>query len=122
MTTIAGFILRCLNRKITADFYAKLGLTISEHQHGGHLHFEVEPIAHEDVFAVELYTASAHFPRDAIMLIVDSIDVALAAVKEFGIEPKSEIKTSENKKFCYRYITDPDGRDVMLIQKLPEAE
>ncbi len=115
MTKIGGFILRCKDRKITAKFYSKLGLTTNEHQHGGPLHFEVEPIV--DELVVELYAASEKFPRDAIILMVDSINKALKAVKDLGIKPKTAKIKSQNLFFSFIYITDPDGRDVMLIEK-----
>ncbi len=112
-TKIAGFILRCEDRNRTAKFYAKLGLTANEHQHGGPLHFEVGSFDENPV--VELYIKSARFSRDAIMLEVDSIAAALAVAKEFGIEPKPD--RGIFKDFIFEYITDPDGRDVMLIEK-----
>lgn len=112
-TKITGFILRCEDRKRTAEFYAKLGLITNEHQHGGPLHFEVGPFAENPV--AELYTKSTRFPKDAVMLEVDSIAAALAVAEEFGIEPKPEHGVFQG--FFFYYITDPDGRDVMLIEK-----
>lgn len=121
MTKIAGFVLRCADKKITADFYSKLGLTTTEHQHGGPPHFQLEPLADKNTeMVVELYSLSKQYAKDAIMLYVDSIPKALAIAKDFGIEPKTEIK--EIKNFLHVYITDPDGRDVMLIQEQKPAQ
>lgn len=121
MTKIAGFVLRCMDKKITADFYSKLGLTTIEHSHGGPSHFQVEPLADKETeMVVELYSLSKQYAKDAIMLYVDSIPRALAIVKDFGIEPKTEIK--EIKNFLHVYVTDPDGRDVMLIQEQKPAQ
>ncbi len=114
-TQIAGFVLRCLSRGATAQFYQRLGLKTDGHQHGGPFHFEVQPVAKEVV--IELYTASRQYSMDAITLMVDSIAKALEAVKDLGVVPKTELKTSADKKLSFQYITDPDGRDVMLMQK-----
>ncbi|TSC84344.1 MAG: hypothetical protein G01um101413_639 [Parcubacteria group bacterium Gr01-1014_13] len=115
MAKIAGFVLRCADKKITADFYTKLGLNAVKHEHGGPLHFQLEPLADKETeLVVELYNLSSQYAKDAIMLYVDSIPKALAMARDFGIEPKTEVK--EAKNFVHVYITDPDGRDVMLIQ------
>lgn len=120
-TKISGFVLRCTDKKITANFYSQLGLTTTEHKHGGPPHFQVEPLADKETeLVVELYNLSKQYAKDAIMLCVDSIPRALAIVKDFGIEPKTEIK--EAKNFVHVYITDPDGRDVMLIQEQKPAQ
>ena len=115
---IAGFVLRCKNRQNTANFYSHLGLTVEdEHQHDcGPMHFSLKPTIEE--LAVEIYTASNSHPTDAFMLEVDSIEDVLATVKNLGIEPKMPIKNI-GIKFRFTYITDPDGRDVMLLQKIP---
>ena len=120
-TKIGGFVLRCADKKITADFYAALGLTTTEHQHAGPSHFGVEPLADKKTeFIVEIYDASARYAKDAIIVWVDSIARALAIAKDFSIEPKAEIKVVNN--FLRVYITDPDGRDVMLIQEQNQAQ
>ncbi len=121
-TKIAGFVLRCKDKKITADFYAKLGLTANEHQHGGPVHFQLGPLADKETeMVVEVYNLSNQYTKDAIMLYVDSIPRALAIAKDFGIEPKSP-DVLENKGFLFIYINDPDGRDVMLIQEQKPAK
>jgi predicted lactoylglutathione lyase len=111
-TRIAGIVLRASNRHITAEFYKKLGLNTNEHEHGGPKHYEIGPLSKENV--VEIYQQSTTFTRDAIMLEVDSIDSAITAVSDLGIKPKGEVKDSVSMRFVY--ITDPDGRDVMLIE------
>ncbi len=112
-TKIGGILFRCLDKKKTAKFYAKLGLTIVEHEHGGPLHFEIGPAA--STMVVELYNASDYYPRDAIMIMVDSLKKSLGKIKKLGIVPKTSI--IENRGFVLIYITDPDGRDVMLFQR-----
>lgn len=111
-TQIIGFVLRAGDRNVTAQFYEKLGLKAKEHQHGGPMHHEVGPLA--EGFVVEIYKKSLAFATDAIMIGVDSLEEAIRAVAEFGIAPKGEIKEIESTRFVY--VTDPDGRDVMLIQ------
>lgn len=112
-TRIAGIVLRTRDRHVTAQFYARLGLATHEHQHGGPKHFEIGPLSPD--YVVEIYQGTEIFDQDAIMLEVDSIADAIAVAAEFGISPKTDIRGSESMKFIY--ITDPDGRDVMLIEK-----
>ncbi|MEK7187692.1 MAG: hypothetical protein AAB691_02510 [Patescibacteria group bacterium] len=111
-TTIAGFVLRATNRQETARFYAELGLHTREHKHGGPAHHEVMPMA--DTCVMEIYAASPDFPKDALMLIVDSIETALQVASEFGIQATTDVSVLEDTKFVY--ITDPDGRPVLLIE------
>ncbi len=110
---IAGFILRAMDKVVTADFYSKLGLSLREHEHGGPLHFEILDASQN--FVTEIYQKTEKFAMDAVMIEVGSINDALKIVKEFGIIPKTELKEMVDIKFMY--ITDPDGRDVMLIEK-----
>ena len=112
---IAGFVLRASERHATARFYARLGLTTREHEHGGPRHYEVGPQAAEAV--VEIYQRSAAFAADAVMIEVDSIDAALRAAAEFGSQPAAPPKDAGDFRFVY--VADPDGRPVMLIEKSP---
>ena len=109
---IAGVVLRASDRQATARFYARLGLATREHEHGGPKHHEIGPSS--EGFVVEAYARSAAFPRDAIMVEVDSIDAALEALVEFGTRPRIPLKMTGDMKFVY--VSDPDGRDVMLIE------
>ena len=111
--SIAGFILRAADKAVTADFYSQLGLGVREHEHGGPLHFEVTGVSPD--FVVEMYKKTDRFNVDALMVEVGSIDTALDVAKKFGIFGKTEMKEAADMKFIY--ITDPDGRDVMLIEK-----
>ena len=111
-TRIAGVVFRSADRHATARFYARLGLGTREHEHGGPKHYEIGPAS--EAFVVEAYLKSAAFARDAIMVEVDSIAAALAAVSEFGTRPRTEPKVAGDMKFLY--VSDPDGRDVMLIE------
>ncbi len=112
-TRIAGIILRATEKDLTARFYAELGLKTHEHEHGGPKHYEVTPLSPE--YAVEIYKKSPTFSSDAIMLEVDSLATALYVAAKFGIEPKGGIRDTDTTRFIY--ITDPDGRSVMLIEK-----
>lgn len=64
---------------------------------------------------MEVYARSSAFPRDAIMLNVDSIEAALTVAAEFGIQATTDLKDAGDTRFLY--ITDPDGRPVMLVEK-----
>lgn len=111
-TQIAGIILRAKDKHLTAKFYAELGLTTDEHGHGGPKHYEMLPLSLK--YAVEIYQQSSRFAGDALMLEVESISQELAVAAMFNIKPKSDEKNNDDMKFIY--ITDPDGRDVMLIE------
>ncbi len=113
MTHILGVVLRAMDSPQTAQFYSALGLTVFEHEHGGPRHYAVEKISGD--FVLEIYRKSENFKRDALMVEVESITAALAVVQKFGIEAHTELKDTGSMKFIY--ITDPDGRDVILIQK-----
>ncbi len=112
-TRIAGYILRAEDKKITADFYSRLGLGVREHEHGGPLHFEITESSPDSV--VEIYQRTNAVSVDALMIEVDSINDALKIVKEFGILPKTALKETIDMQFIY--INDPDGRGVMLLEK-----
>ena len=120
MTKIVGFVLSCKDKEETAQFYANLGLETNSHQHGnGPFHFEATSFTENPV--VEFYDAETRRQKDTIMLEVDSIDNALAVARLFGIEPTSPLSKYKmaGKNYRYIYITDPDGRDVMLIKEEP---
>ena len=114
-TRIVGFVQRAHDKHETARFYKALGLTTWHHQHGGPQHYEVSPVFGDVV--LEIYQATPTFAKDAVMLEVPSISNALQIVETFGIFPRTDLKETTEMKFIY--ITDPDGRDVMLIEKKP---
>jgi hypothetical protein len=120
MAHIAGLVLRASDKHMTARFYESLGLIPYEHAHGGPKHYELRGSlpktiveSHSAVF--EVYQRSDAYSFDAIMVEVDSIDDSLKKVLLCGVSPKGEIRDVGEMKFVY--ITDPDGRDVMLIEK-----
>lgn len=110
---IAGFVLRSKDRHLTARFYAELGLSTHDHEHGGPRHYETGPLSED--FVVEVYQASEHFPGDALMLEVSSIEHSLEVSARFGVQIRTSLRDLGEVKIIY--ITDPDGRDVMLIEK-----
>lgn len=112
-TSFAGIILRAKDRHRTARYYEKLGLETHEHEHGGPRHYGVTPL--DDGFVVEIYSASSTFPNDALMLIVPSIAEASVTSEANGGTPVKEVKSTPSFKFAY--VTDPDNRNVMLIEK-----
>ena len=114
-TRIVGFVQRAHDKHETALFYEALGLTTWHHGHGGPQHYQVSPMFGDAV--LEIYQATQTFGKDAVMLEVSSISNALHAVETFGILPRTDLKETSEMKFIY--IIDPDGRDVMLIEKKP---
>ena len=115
-TRFAGIVLRASDKDATARFYQRLGLVAREHEHGGPRHYEVGPLAPDAV--VEVYARSAAFSGDAVMVEVDSLDAALAAALAPGEGPK--VGPKDAGAFRFAYVTDPDGRSVMLIEARPD--
>jgi catechol 2,3-dioxygenase-like lactoylglutathione lyase family enzyme len=113
----AGLVLRATDKHASARFYECLGLVAREHEHGGPRHYEVGPPARDSV--LEVYAKSAAFGGDAVMVDVDSLDAALAAVLAPGEAPKAGPKDAGSFRFAY--VTDPDGRSVMPIETRPDA-
>ncbi|MDB5264619.1 MAG: hypothetical protein JWN64_190 [Parcubacteria group bacterium] len=113
MAQVRGMIFRARDRKITARFYADLGLSEHEHQHGGPVHHELGPMS--DTAVVEIYQASTKFNADVLMIEVDSIEEALKIISTYEITPKTEIMESSDMRF--QYVQDPDGRPLMLIKQ-----
>jgi|AntRauTorckE6833_2_1112554.scaffolds.fasta_scaffold06782_6 hypothetical protein len=111
---IIGTVFRSQDKHKTAAFYEVLGLFLNEHQHGGPLHYEASPLAED--FVCEIYQASEKFSADAVMVEVSSVEESIEAVAALGVEPKTQLKQAGDTKFIY--VTDPDGRDVMLLQKV----
>jgi predicted enzyme related to lactoylglutathione lyase len=113
-TMIAGYILRAKKRNTTVRFYEALGIDMAEQEHGGPKHFEMTSVSAAPVF--ELYQRTKKFPQDTLMLAVDSIDEAIAVAREFGIVPLQEARLASGLKIAY--ISDPDGRPILLLQNL----
>jgi len=110
-THILGVILRASKRNKTAEFYKALGLSTHEHAHGGPKHHEIGPLADDAV--VELYQQSAEYSRDALIVGVSSLDEALAVAVSFRV--RIDTRLVETKRMAY--ITDPDGRSILLIEQ-----
>lgn len=114
MAKIAGFIFRVKQTDTAATFYKALGLSINEHAHGGPLHIEVGPTSPS--FVLELYKKSAKFNQDALMIEVDSLDAALLSVREFLGAAPAQVQEHPTMKLVY--ISDPEGRMIMLYETL----
>lgn len=113
MTKIVGVVLRAKDKARSAAFYRALGLELTEHKHGGPMHYEMGP--HDPSLVVELYQASDHFRHDALMLSVPNLTDALAICFRFNVFPATEIMGTPSMTFVY--VRDPDDRLVMLIQQ-----
>jgi 4a-hydroxytetrahydrobiopterin dehydratase len=107
---MAGFMLRAHNREATAAFYRKLGLSADEHAHGGPIHFEIGPTSPNCV--AEIYKRTEKFPRDAIMVKVESLDLTLF---NLGYSPDIRREVGDMR---LAYVTDPDGRAVMVYEEV----
>jgi hypothetical protein len=117
MAQILGIVFRCKDRTKTGAFYKVIGCELEEHQHGeGPLHFGVKPWADEGG-VLELYASSGNFSRDALMVRVFSLEPTLDQLRDLGIVPRTERRDVPGMSFIY--VTDPDGRDVMLIEEEP---
>ena len=110
MARVAGIILRAGDRTVTAQFYRDLGLTGREHQHGGPVHYELGPMTSDAV--VEVYTVSIRHDTDALMVEVESLEATLVRVL-----PSEDVSIIERDDMRFAYIRDPDGRQVLLMQK-----
>lgn len=112
--SVSGIVLRAKDKYVTALFYSEIGLVIKPHQHGGPEHYEMGPVSKG--FVVEIYQASDKFSKDALMLEVESLQTSLKIARQFGLYPITTEKQTSDMKFVY--IRDPDGRDLMLIEKI----
>ena len=113
MATIGGMVLRSTKKEETAAFYRVLGISLTEHSHGGPMHFEMMPNDAELVF--ELYAASQSYKRDAIMIFVEQLEDTLEKLRNFGVPWYGH--THETVTMRFFYTCDPDQRDVLIIQK-----
>lgn len=116
MTKIAGLVLRAERKETTARFYSELGLETEKHSHGGPKHYEVTPIS--ETFALEIYARFKQLRKlsdDALILEVDSIDDALVIVN--GFRCKIEGERFQLNELTFLYVTDPDDRLVLLMEK-----
>lgn len=113
-TQILGITLRCLDEQATMEFYFALGLTKNRVSGDGSLCLLVETHAKEMPFEIDGF--DVYPPMDSYTFVVDSMDEALTAIERLGILPKTEVRTRSDGKAIYCYITDPDGRTIMLVQ------
>lgn len=111
--SVAGFILRSINRDETAAFYKILGLIASEHQHGGPVHFELGPT--DSACVAEVYKRTENFPSDAMM--VRTVDIA-RVLSTLGVD--AQCKDVGDMRLTY--LKDPDDRAVMLYQVISKQE
>ncbi len=112
-TMVAGWVLRSADFELTAHFYRELGLTLTESVHGNSpLHFAMGPLVDA---VVEIYPSTT-LTKDTLLLSVSSIEEALRVVTRFGIA----VATLVHERSGYRFVSivDPDGRDVLLIEKM----
>jgi predicted enzyme related to lactoylglutathione lyase len=108
-------VLRSPDMRRAAEFYSRLGLRFTRHQHGsGPQHFAAE--LGSGVF--ELYPQSPVGPSTLgtrIGFSVPSLDSAIAALAEF---PGAIISPPKDSEWGRRaVVADPDGHRVELLQQ-----
>ena len=107
-------VLRSADMARAADFYSRLGLQFTRHQHGkGPEHFAAELAG--SVF--ELYPLSPAGPSTQGTRIgfgVPSLDSAIAALSDY---PAAVISPPKDSQWGRRAVlSDPDGHRVELLQ------
>jgi hypothetical protein len=107
-----GLILRSENHVRLEKFYAALGLSFEVHQHGGPVHAACQDI--DDAFVLEIYAASRAYPRDALIIRVDSLLASIAIAESLG--GALLVAARGQGAMHFAYVSDPDGRPVMLFE------
>ena len=108
-------VLRSPDMARAAEFYSRLGLQFTRHQHGrGPEHFAAE--LGSGVF--EIYPLSPDGPSTLGTRIgfgVPSLDAAIAALDEY---PEAVISPPKDSPWGHRaVVADPDGHRVELLQR-----
>ena len=108
-------VLRSSDMPRAAEFYSRMGLKFTRHQHGsGPEHFAAE--LGGSVF--ELYPQSPEGPSTLGTLIgfsVPSLDSAIAALNDY---PSAVISPAKDSEWGRRaVVTDPDGHRIELLQQ-----
>lgn len=106
----------CQDPKVLADWYAKFGLETKE-MYGGY-YGSMETSAGQFVFGIHPKKKDAPAKSSAsvaIVLHVENLAEALAALKAQGLEPEST--ESDPKMGRFAHFHDPDGNKVSLWSK-----
>jgi lactoylglutathione lyase len=115
MGTFAGIVLRSNDRERLKAFYECLGMKFEIHKHGEgpeHASFVVE-----NSTVLEIYKRSRpKYIDDAILVVVSSVAKTLAQLRKGEFIPRKE-KGSKEADLTQVYISDPDGRPVLLLQE-----
>lgn len=117
--------LKVTDRERSLAFYGAVGYEVVGEVHGtsiGHLTMLKLPaddfvsleLVHDPAAVVELGTALSH-----LVIRVESMDAALAALAEGGISAETPSSPSGSDDFMTSWITDPDGRRIELVQWPP---
>ena len=108
-------VLRSSDMERAAEFYSRLGLQFTRHQHGnGPEHFAAE--LGSGVF--EIYPQVVGGPSTLgtrIGFSVPSLDFVIAALSDY---PAAIISPTKDSEWGYRaVVADPDGHRVELLQQ-----
>jgi lactoylglutathione lyase len=103
-------VLECANIQASKDFYSLLGLTFTEEQHGGPLHFS----AAVGSLLLEIYPCQGNTPSAPMRLgfRVASLDQTLAALRNSGARIVREAKESPWGRRAV--VEDPDRNRIEL--------
>jgi hypothetical protein len=115
MARIAGYIIRSIDPRNTAEFYRAIGLTIQEEQHGkGTKHCSIGPVNFNPVF--EIYSQTPSREQDIMVVLVPSISDVLERLK--GVSNVVCIgPTKESTEGWYQIVQGPGNKQVMLIEE-----
>jgi len=113
--TLNLIVLRSSDIKRAADFYTRLGLHFTRHQHGtGPEHFAAELGG----AVIELYPLAPNAPSTLgtrIGFAIGSLDETLAAIRDY---PQAVISPPKDSEWGRRaVVADPDGHRVELLEK-----
>jgi lactoylglutathione lyase len=112
--TLSLIVLRAPDLTRSAAFYSRLGMQFSQHRHGaGPEHFSAE-LAGGGVFELYPLNDGAPVVPARIGFRVPSVDLALAALKDY---PEAVVSAARDSEWGRRAIVaDPDGNRVELFQ------
>jgi catechol 2,3-dioxygenase-like lactoylglutathione lyase family enzyme len=112
--TLSLVVLRASDITRSAAFYTRLGMQLNQHRHGaGPEHFSAE-LAGGGVFELYPLNDGAPVVHARIGFRVPSVDLALAALRDY---PETVVSGARDSEWGRRAIvTDPDGNRVELLQ------
>lgn len=112
--TLSLLVIRVADLDLSVSFYAVLGFTFTQEQHGkGPVHYST--LIGETVF--ELYSANEKFPATAVRMgfVVDSVEAILTQWQQSGHTVTAQLQQSLSG--VHAVVADPDGHRIELSEK-----